>query len=633
VKVIGTAGHVDHGKSTLIAALTGTHPDRLKEEREREMTIDLGFGWLTGPNGEEIGIVDVPGHRDFVENMLAGVSGIDAALLVVAADEGVMPQTREHLAILDLLQITAGVVVISKIDLVSDRDWLELVEGDIRAVLSGTGLQEAPAVRVSARTGQGLDLLLSKLGEVLGNTPARADLGRPRLPVDRVFSMAGFGTIVTGTLADGHLTIGDEVVVLPSGRSGRVRGLQTHKKQEERALPGSRTAINISGLSVEEIRRGDIIAAPRHYQPTRRVDARLRLLRDSSPLRHAAEVKFFTGTSEIIGTVLLLETDRLQPGEETWVQLELREPVVVLPGDRYILRRPSPAETLGGGTIVDATPNSRHRRRDTTIIGRLASLSTGSPVDLMMEAALTLGPAPLRDITARSRLDPEAAASALDELIPAGTLIMLEQGAPSPGADCLAVPAAQWEDLAGRISRELAKYHQRYPLRRGMPREELKSRLELGPRVFSAVINHASYVLSPPLTMESSHWVALSGHEIKFAPAEQARVEALLAKFAAAPFGPPSIKECQAEVGDEVYGALVARGELHPVSADVVFRERDYDGMVARTREYLRRNGRMTVAEARDLFNTSRKYVLALLEHLDATGVTVRDGDHRRLPG
>jgi selenocysteine-specific elongation factor len=633
VKVIGTAGHVDHGKSTLIAALTGTHPDRLKEEREREMTIDLGFGWLTGPNGEEIGIVDVPGHRDFVENMLAGVSGIDAALLVVAADEGVMPQTREHLAILDLLQITAGVVVISKIDLVSDRDWLELVEGDIRAVLSGTGLQEAPAVRVSARTGQGLDLLLSKLGEVLGNTPARADLGRPRLPVDRVFSMAGFGTIVTGTLADGHLTIGDEVVVLPSGRSGRVRGLQTHKKQEERALPGSRTAINISGLSVEEIRRGDIIAAPRHYQPTRRVDARLRLLRDSSPLRHAAEVKFFTGTSEIIGTVLLLETDRLQPGEETWVQLELREPVVVLPGDRYILRRPSPAETLGGGTIVDATPNSRHRRRDTTIIGRLASLSTGSPVDLMMEAALTLGPAPLRDITARSRLDPEAAASALDELIPAGTLIMLEQGAPSPGADCLAVPAAQWEDLAGRISRELAKYHQRYPLRRGMPREELKSRLELGPRVFSAVINHASYVLSPPLTMESSHWVALSGHEIKFAPAEQARVEALLAKFAAAPFGPPSIKECQAEVGDEVYGALVARGELHPVSSDVVFRERDYDGMVARTREYLRRNGRMTVAEARDLFNTSRKYVLALLEHLDATGVTVRDGDHRRLPG
>jgi selenocysteine-specific elongation factor len=445
--------------------------------------------------------------------------------------------------------------------------------------------------------------------------------------------MAGFGTIVTGTLADGHLTIGDEVVVLPSGRSGRVRGLQTHKKQEERALPGSRTAINISGLSVEEIRRGDIIAAPRHYQPTRRVDARLRLLRDASPLRHAAEVKFFTGTSEIIGTVLLLETDRLQPGEETWVQLELREPVVVLPGDRYILRRPSPAETLGGGTIVDATPNSRHRRRDTTIIGRLASLSTGSPVDLMMEAALTLGPAPLRDITARSRLDPEAAASALDELIPAGTLIMLEQGAPSPGADCLAVPAAQWEDLAGRISRELAKYHQRYPLRRGMPREELKSRLELGPRVFSAVINHASYVLSPPLTMESSHWVALSGHEIKFAPAEQARAEALLAKFAAAPFSPPSIKECQAEVGDEVYGALVARGELHPVSADVVFRERDYDEMVARTREYLRQNGRMTVAEARDLFNTSRKYVLALLEHLDANGVTVRDGDYRRLSG
>ncbi|MCX6069024.1 MAG: selenocysteine-specific translation elongation factor, partial [Chloroflexi bacterium] len=242
MRVIGTAGHVDHGKSTLIAALTGTHPDRLKEEQEREMTIELGFGWLTLPDGQEIGIVDVPGHRDFIENMLAGIGGIDAALLVIAADEGVMPQTREHLAILDLLQIQRGLVVVTKIDLVeNDNDWLTLIETDIRAVLTGTVMEDAHFVRVSAKTGSGLDDLLRSLGEILQNTPPRLDLGRPRLPIDRVFSIAGFGTVTTGTLTDGHLSVGDEVLLLPSEKKGRVRGLQTHKKKEESAIPGSRT--------------------------------------------------------------------------------------------------------------------------------------------------------------------------------------------------------------------------------------------------------------------------------------------------------------------------------------------------------------------------------------------------------
>ncbi|MEI7848269.1 MAG: selenocysteine-specific translation elongation factor, partial [Chloroflexota bacterium] len=269
MRVIGTAGHVDHGKSTLIAALTGTHPDRLKEEQEREMTIELGFGWLLLPDGEEVGIVDVPGHRDFIANMLAGVGGIDAALLVIAADEGVMPQTSEHLAILDLLQIQRGLVVITKIDMVDDADWLDLVENDIHTALAGTVLENAPMLRVSARKGLGLEELKRALAVLLQDLPPRMDLGRPRLPIDRVFSMPGFGTVVTGTLSDGHLGLADEVEILPSGKKGRIRGLQSHKKKEENATPGSRTAVNISGLAVDEIGRGEVLVTPGHYQVTR----------------------------------------------------------------------------------------------------------------------------------------------------------------------------------------------------------------------------------------------------------------------------------------------------------------------------------------------------------------------------
>ena len=283
MRVIGTAGHVDHGKSTLVQALTGIHPDRLKEEREREMTIDLGFAWLKLPDGEDIGVVDVPGHRDFIENMLAGVGGIDATLFVIAADEGIMPQTREHLAILDILQVQGGVVALTKVDLIDDPDWLYLVEDDVHTALEGTILADAPVIRVSARTREGLPELLQALSTCLAERPARPDLGRPRLPVDRVFSMPGFGTVVTGTLLDGNLRLGDEVEILPSGLRGRVRGLQTHKHKEEQAVPGSRTAVNISGVNLEQVLRGDVIAHPGDYQPTRRMDMRFHLLQRRQP--------------------------------------------------------------------------------------------------------------------------------------------------------------------------------------------------------------------------------------------------------------------------------------------------------------------------------------------------------------
>ncbi len=635
MRVIGTAGHVDHGKSTLIAALTGVHPDRLKEEQAREMTIELGFGWLTLPGGEEIGIVDVPGHRDFIGNMLAGVGGIDAALLVIAADEGVMPQTREHLAILDLLQVQKGVIVITKTDLLESigsadgssevDEWLDLVESDIRAVLQGTVMESAPAVRVSARTGSGLDNLVRTLSGILQNTPPRLDLGRPRLPIDRVFSMPGFGTVLTGTLSDGHLSLGSEVEILPSGKKGRVRGLQTHKKKEETAIPGSRTAVNVSGLAVEELQRGEVLVTPGHYQPTRRLDARFRLLKDvSASLKHGTEVKLFLGTAEVIAALRLLGIDELHPGEEGWIQLELRDPLVTTRGDRYILRRPSPSETLGGGQVVDPHPSKRHRRFDAGILSGLESLSKGTPAEVLYVAAMSLGAATARETVTKARLESESAANALRECIESGMLIPLEAGEISPSSDILLIPQAVWLSLQESVLAALANYHKTFPLRRGMPREELKSRLKLAPRLFNAALKRLELA-------ESGAWLALPGHEIRFSAAQQAQAEALLKKFAAAPYAPPSVKECQAEVGEDVYAALVELGQLTQVSTEVVFRKADYEKMVAAVRDLLTKNGQMTAAEARDLFNTSRKYALGLLEHLDSIGVTRRDGDFRRL--
>jgi selenocysteine-specific elongation factor len=629
MRVIGTAGHVDHGKSTLIAALTGVHPDRLKEEQEREMTIDLGFGWLSLPDGEEVGIVDVPGHRDFIENMLAGVGGIDAALLIVAADEGVMPQTREHLAILDLLQIQSGIIVVTKVDLVEDPGWLDLVENDIRLAMKGTVLENAPLVRVSARTGFGLDELRFSLSVVLKARPTRLDLGRPRLPIDRVFSMPGFGTVVTGTLVDGTFHTGDDVEILPSGKKGRIRGLQTHKKKEDESVPGSRTAINISGTSVEQISRGEVVVTPGSYQPTRRLDARFRLLRDASgPVRHASEVKLFVGTSETIANIRLLDTEMLNPEEEAWVQLELRDPVVVVRGDRYILRRPSPGETLGGGKIVDPFPEIRHKRFDEKVLSRLESLHEGTSADVLFQACQALGAVPVKEIVSRSRLESSDADDALKELLSAGQLVALEEGRITPSSDLMVATTSHWNRLKNRVTETLESFHRQFPLRHGIPREELKSKLGLGPRQFNCIVRKLT---ADNMILESSTWIALPGHVIQFDGGQQGRIEQLMNYFTKAPFAPPSVKESQSLVGEDVFSALVERGDLVKVAADVVFRKEDFELMSDKVKSHLQKNSRITVAEVRDMFNTSRKYALAFMEYLDGTGVTARDGDYRRL--
>ncbi len=629
MKVIGTAGHVDHGKSTLIAALTGTHPDRLKEEQAREMTIELGFGWLTLPNGEEIGIVDVPGHRDFIENMLAGVGGIDAALLVIAADEGVMPQTKEHLAILDLLQIPAGLIVLTKTDLVTDTDWLDLIEVDIRAAVKDSILKDAPILRVSAKAKTGLESLIANLQSLLETKPARPNLARPRLPIDRVFTMSGFGTVVTGTLSDGNFSVGDDVEILPSGLTGRIRGLQTHKKKEDSAISGSRVAVNLSGLDAASIRRGNWLAHPSHYTPTRRLDARFRLLSDAtSALKHNDEVKFFIGASETIATVRLLGAEELTPGDEGWVQLELRDPVVAVRKDRYILRRPSPSETLGGGMIVDPQPKRRHKRFDDAVLKSLESLMQGSPSDVLLEAANALGIAPIKEVVARSRLEVADAESALNELLTTNSLLLLEDGTPTPASDLLVASQLHWQTIRDKTLKIVEEFHKTFPLRRGIPREELKSKLKLSPRIFNALLTKliTDHMITDYLTA-----VSLPNHEIRFTLAEQADVERLRRKFSQNPFSPPSVKECQEEVGAEVLSAMIESGELFSVSADVIFRKSDYDSMKENIKQAVERNGRISLAEVRDMFKTSRKYAQALLEHFDAIGFTARDGDFRKL--
>jgi selenocysteine-specific elongation factor len=643
MRVIGTAGHVDHGKSTLVEALTGIHPDRLKEEREREMTIDLGFAWMTLPaldegQPEEVGIVDVPGHRDFIENMLAGVGGIDAALFVVAADEGVMPQTREHLAILDLLQIQGGVVALTKIDLVGEdpqsrKEWLDLVEADLRQVFAGTVLEAAPIVRVSARSGEGIQELKLALSACLADKPLRPDRGRPRLPIDRVFTIAGFGTVVTGTLIDGQLKIGDEVEILPRGLRGRMRGLQTHKQKEQVAVAGSRTAVNISGVALDEIRRGDVVAHPGDYLPTQRLDVRFRLLPDvSQPLKHNMEVKLFLGAAELVARLRLLGMEELPPGQEGWLQLELNQPVVAVRGDRYILRRPSPGETLGGGEVIDPHPKGRYKRFSAATLAALEALAQGSPSEVALQALLALGAAPLRQVMERANLDSPRAAQATQELIASGQMLVLEGSPTDPAADELVIHRALWEQIVQRTIQESEAYHKAYPLRRGMPREELRSRLKdltrASPRLSNAALRR---LVAEGILSEAGPLVHRPGHAIRFTPAQQQLIQRLKARFAANPYSPPTMKECQAEVGEDVIAALIELDELIAVAPDVVFRREDYEQMVADVRRLIQQNGTLTVAQARDHFNTSRRYVLAFLEHLDAIGVTVRQGDERRL--
>jgi len=644
--VIGTAGHVDHGKSTLVKTLTGIDPDRWEEERRREMTIDLGFAWLTLPSGRSISIVDVPGHERFIKNMLAGVGGIDAALLVIAADESVMPQTEEHLAILDLLGIDHGIVVLTKVDLVDD-DWLELVGEEVRERLRGTSFADAPQIAVSARSGQGLDQLLAALDAQLDWLPSRAAAqGAPRLPIDRAFTVGGFGAVVTGTLSDGPLGVGMEVEILPKGLRARVRGLQTHQHKQEIALPGTRVAVNLAGLSHHELARGDVLALPGRLRPTELLDVQLRLTQAApQPLVQNMALDLFIGAAEVPCRVTLLDRDALAPGEVGWLQLRLDRPIAVARGDRYILRQPSPSRTIGGGVVVDAHP-PRHRRFRPEVIGAIESLARGTPVDLLRRAFSDGQPHQWAELVKASGLPTSTAAEGLAELLDEGAAIVLaaepgqedketrRQGdvqtpylpvSLSPGllVSKWLIAASGWALLQEKLITVLRGYHRRYPLRNGMPREELRSRLRLGGDGLDAVLTTA---LARQLIVAQASSVRLPDHTPTPAPAQQRVVQQFLDACAAAPYSPPA-----PDLEPELLGWLVERGKLVRVGPDIAFLPQTYGEMVEWVRAQIGATGDVTVAQFRDRFGSSRKYALALLEHLDERKITRRVGDSRML--
>ncbi|MFC1960566.1 selenocysteine-specific translation elongation factor [Chloroflexota bacterium] len=616
--VIGTAGHVDHGKSTLVRALTGIDPDRLREEKEREMTIDLGFAWITLPGDLSVGIVDVPGHRDFIENMLAGVGGIDTSLFVIAADEGVMPQTREHLAILDLLEVPGGVIVMTKIDMVDDPEWLDLVELEIQDVMQGTVLEDAPIVRISARDGLGLAELQQVLADHLASCTVRVDQGHPRLPIDRVFSMSGFGTVVTGTLAGGSLAVGDAVEIQPGELAGRVRGLQAYKQKLERVQPGNRVAVNITGVERHDIQRGQVLTQPDWLRSTMLLDVRFRHLPDASrPLKHNAQVKFFSGAAESLARVRLLDVDELQPGAEGWLQIQLSEPVALVRGDRFILRYPSPAETIGGGLVIDPGPGRRWRRKRPEVLARLETLSQGTPGELIAQT-LERGRAPVRlkDLQQQSNMVRDELQAALQEALAAGLVRDLGGG--------WWISATIYQALLRDLEQLLQTYHQAEPLRLGMPREELRSRLQIGRGVFDRVLDQ---VLD--LVVSEAEVVRLQGHAVVLTAGQQAVVDDLLAAFARQPYQPPSVKEASEQAGADLFRYLVERGDLVLVSQDVVLTAAVYDEFFGAVAGHLDEHGSISARELRDVFGTTRKYAIGFLEHLDAQGITRRDGDVR----
>lgn len=634
MRVIGTAGHVDHGKSALVHALTGINPDRLKEEREREMTIDLGFAWLTLPSGREASIVDVPGHEDFIKNMLAGVGGIDLALFVIAADEGVMPQTREHLAILDLLQVQDGVVALTKTDLVQDPEWLELVHDEVREEIAETVLQDVAIIPVSARTGQGLTELLEEIDRLLTFPPVRRETGRPRLPIDRVFTVSGFGTVVTGTLIEGRLRVGNEVELLPREVRARIRGLQTHKQKVDVAIPPSRVAVNLTGASKEQLSRGDVLTTPGWLHATTRLDARIELLKYAPrALAHNATVDFFTGSAQCQARVRVLDRKEIAPGEDGWVQLMLSEPVAVLKGDRYIIRQPSPSLTLGGGMIVDPQPRRRHRRFRPDLLRRLERLAHGTPGEILLQELERDQPCAIGSLLNTSTLSANESGKTLLTLLNDGRVVLLdtvakEQLSSLPAHSQHVMSAGGWEALLGQTQSLLREYHQRYPLRTGMPREELKSRLGLPARTFIQAVTRAA---SQGALVATEIVLAHPSHRVVLSPEQQRQVSKLLAAFASDPYSPPTVSESEAIVGLDVLAALIEQGKLVKANDAVLFSIEAYERMTKAVTEHLRREGRITLAQARDMFATSRKYAQAFLEHLDDKRITKRVGDARIL--
>jgi selenocysteine-specific elongation factor len=608
---------VDHGKSTLITALTGIDPDRLREERERGMTIDLGFAWVRLPGGAEVGIVDVPGHQDFIRNMLAGVGPVDAVLLVVALDEGVMPQTREHLSILGVLGVDRGVVALTKRDLVDD-EWASLARADVATALRGTPLEGTPMIEVSATARTGLAGLVAALESVLRAAPASRDVGRPRLAIDRAFTLTGFGTVVTGTLVDGTFASGEEIEILPTRQRARVRGIQTHKRGLDMASPGSRVALNLAGVDKDELERGMVVVRPGTLVPVSVISARLQLLGSASgALTHDEVVKVHAGTAEVMARVSLLEGASLDPGASAWAQLRLAAPLAVAVGDRFVIRRPSPPETLGGGAVADVSGERMRRRREAVaILERRTAPSAASRLLAVLDVARSPD-----ESGARSGLDTADRDAAASELIESGRAVAL--------ADAL-IARDSFEAMATRVERTLAATHRRSPLRSGAPREEIRSSLDLPPKRFNAFVER---LVRDGRIAERGSALALVSHTPTLTAAQEATWSRARAALAREPLQPPSPATLKAEYGLdlELVAALAERGDLVRIGTEAVFLPDAVARFAVAVVNELAATGTITVARARDLTGSSRKHVVPLLGLLDDRGLTRRSGDDRIL--
>ncbi|MDE3258567.1 MAG: selenocysteine-specific translation elongation factor [Gemmatimonadota bacterium] len=628
--IIGTAGHIDHGKTALIKALTGIDTDTLPQEKDRGVTIDIGFAYWK----DQVTIIDVPGHERFVKNMVTGVCSVDLALFVVAADDGAMPQTREHLGILNFLGVRRGVVALNKVDLV-EPDWAELVEEDLRDLFSGTFLDGAPIVPVSAATGEGIETLRTLLEEEIGKVETRPDGGVFRLPVDRVFSVRGFGTVVTGTVLSGEVRVKDVVMLQPADQAVRVRGVQVHGRDVETALVGHRAAINLADVEVDQVARGDLLAQQGYFSSTYMLDARLRLLKDApASLKNRARVHLHLGPRDVLARVVLLEADELHPGESQLVQFRLEGRGVAARGDRFVIRRYSPVQTLGGGVVLDAQPVKHRRYREDTL-ERLRGSEIEDPTQVLGLRLRAAGfrAVPARDLAAALGLSLSETDDRLQDLLDDRKAFGFRHA-----GEAVYVHMDSWQSLLTRITEALSTYHKANPLKAGVSHNELRPLVEGKPNagLFEHAIDH---LLLEKVLASVGPLLRLAEHRIRFS-GDQGRIrEEILDLLRAARAAPPDLNEIGVHLAKDtaevhaVAAAMQAMGEIVRFDENLVFLPRTLEEIEQGLVSFLQRNREMSVSAFRDLVGTTRKYAVPLLNYFDNKGVTLRKGDVRVLAG
>lgn len=616
--ILGTAGHIDHGKSSLVKALTGIDPDRLKEEKERGITIDLGFADLAYPEGLTVGIVDVPGHERLVRNMLAGAGGIDLVLLVIAADEGIMPQSREHLAICNLLKIKSGLIAITKADLV-EKEWLELVADELRDFVRGTFLEGAEIVPVSAKTGYNLDLLKEKIRKVALSVEPKPLKEISRLPIDRVFTMKGFGTVVTGTLFSGSLSVDETVEILPTGMTGKVRGLHSHGRALQTVYAGQRVAINLQGVDKEALRRGDVVVTPGKVSPTRVVDVRIELLPDSPPLKSKSPVHFHMATSETVARAILYDREELKPGYSCFGQLRLDDPVVAFSGDRFVVRRFSPVITIGGGTVLDPSPSRRKRREGTGDLDVFEKGSLPEKIAMKTKKSGINGTDPSAIIGWMKAEIPEIDNS-IGELKKKGELVQL---------DNRLFHRDVYEGLSLKVREALSEYHRKNPLNPGMPKEELRTLTRIGAGVWNSFLSTLKEVAV------ERDIVRLKDFRIASSDADAAS-QKVLDMLEKAGFQPPAKEEMAESLSlsqkaiTDLLKLMTTEGKLVRINDSFYIASSVHRHMLSLLRAFFSKQPTMTVAEFRDTLGTTRKYAVPFLEYLDSNKITLRVGDVRK---